>query len=373
MGRKRRRSSNGGRHTRRTYLATGCLLFGSGLLVTDSNAVPSVLADRTTSVGVSPDETALLGLDIVSSVEAGKSGQSLMTVSNNAAVDLSVSVSLRDPSQGSVSPQNTTLGVDSSAPVSVSVASDSPTGENALPVDVTATDGETTTVSLTRRVAVSSSPTLNRSVTDRTANNTADYEVSYQVLNLESFDRIEVTFENTDNGWATETKTGTQPEGGLSYQAGGTGSDTYDITFEVYDTADTVVIQESVTDIADGSDPSDNDDISGGSDDPVLESFTVTDDTQYDTTDFTLEYGVSPRENFRHVRVTFDNTNSNNNWSDETQTNSDSPSGSVTYQHGGTEGDTYEITVETINQNGIVTDSGTVTVLAGANETTTYQ
>lgn len=373
MGRKRRRRSsscNRRGFSRRTYLAGGFLFLGSGLLVTDSNAFSSVSADRSTSVGVTSGENALVGLDIVSSLEAGKSAQSLMTVSNNTDVELLMSVSLRNPSQGSLSPDGTTLGVGESASFSASVASDSQTGEDAFAFDITATDSENLTVSMTRRVAVSSSPTLNWAVDDRTSNSSARYDVTYQVLHVENFERIDIRFESTDQSWASGTETSTQSEGTLTYEEGGAVNHTYEITFVVYDGSNDPVIEETVTDVADGTDPSDNDEISGGSDDPILESFTVTDDTQNNNTNFTLNYEVLPRDNFQYVRVRFNNTNKD--WADKTKTNSNAPSGTVTNAEGGVEGDIYEITVETVNQNGIVTDSGNVSVQAGSNETRTY-
>ena len=98
----------------------------------------------------------------------------------------------------------------------------------------------------------------------------------------------------------------------------------------------------------------------GSADDPVLDSFTVTDQTQYNNTDYVVDYQLSnvSASNFSQVVVTFDDNA--NNWADATETSTAQPNGSVTYAQGGTEGDTYTITVEVENENGLVVDSGSV-------------
>ncbi|MFB6181184.1 MAG: hypothetical protein ABEJ93_04875 [Candidatus Nanohalobium sp.] len=99
---------------------------------------------------------------------------------------------------------------------------------------------------------------------------------------------------------------------------------------------------------------------------PSLESFVVKDNEQYGNADYTVEYEVSNLASFQEVRVIFDNQA--NDWSDGTYTSSDAPTGSVSHSSG-SEGDTFNITVEVLNTSSAVTDWGNVTDVSDGSNT----
>jgi hypothetical protein len=147
--------------------------------------------------------------------------------------------------------------------------------------------------------------------------------------------------------------------------------DTYDVTFTAYDAGGNVLLKQTVTDVADGQDPPGNNDLATPSS-PTLDSFTVTDTTKWDNTHYSVDYQVSNTAQFQRVDVTFEDTEPNSSWATATKSSSQSPTGTVKYNQGGTEGDEYEITVEVIDTNGFVVDSGTVTDVAGGNNTVSW-
>ncbi|WP_440765367.1 hypothetical protein [Natronorubrum sp. DTA7] len=359
--------------SRRTFVAGGLLVgLGGAMIVGDSYAFSRTRASRVASVSTANDEAGLLGVAQVSSVEAGRDGQPLVAVTNNTATALTVSVSLVDPSQGTVSPSTHSLASGVSNAVSVSVAEGSATGANALPFEITATNDESISIALTRAVDVDAGPSLVRSISDRSRNNNAEYQVTYQVNGVSDFDSISVTFENLDLGWVdTVTESRTATEGVIEYDRGGAGNSEYRITFDVYDSSGAIVLTESVTDVANGSEPPGNQQPTDP-DGPRLESFTVTDETVNNNTDYTVAYEVSRPDRFEEVRVTFTNTEPNKEWATREESTDAFPTGTVTYRQGGTEGDTYDITVEIVNINGIVVDSGTVTHVAGTDGTVSF-
>ncbi|WP_201293943.1 hypothetical protein [Natronorubrum halalkaliphilum] len=138
-----------------------------------------------------------------------------------------------------------------------------------------------------------------------------------------------------------------------------------------YDTSGSVVLSETVTDIADGEDPTGNQQPSNP-DGPELETFTVTDDTLNDNTEYTVDYEVSESDRLEEVRVTFENTEPGEGWATRTKTSDEAPTGTVTYSQGGTEGHAYEITVGVVNENGIVVDSGSIAHVAGSDGTVSF-
>jgi len=238
-------------------------------------------------------------------------------------------------------------------------------------------DGETAAAfrdedGVTGTVRVDGDPTLNYQIVDQTANNNAEYEIYTQVEWMSSFDRVEIQVENLDAGHISgETLTQNSKEGWKSYPRGGgsdggAAGDTYRFTFRVYETgSSSPVIQKTREDTADGDGQQDGDFSSPN--DPKLESVYVTDETQYNNTDYTVEYEVSDYQNgFGEVRVTFDNRA--NDWSDATKSSSSTPTGTVSYAQGGTEDDTYDIVVEVKNENGLTVDSTTVTDVANGSD-----
>ncbi|WP_238709412.1 hypothetical protein [Natronorubrum halophilum] len=359
--------------SRRTFVAGGLLVgVGGAMMLGDSYAFSQTVASRVTNVATAEDESALLGVSPVSSVEAGGGETPLVTVTNNTATVLTVSTALADSSQGSVTPASSSLESGASNTVSVSVAGGSATGTNALSFGITATDGEGISIAMTRSVDIVKPASLVRSIRDQSRNNNAEYQVTYQVSGVDTFDSITVTFENLDLGWVGDvTKSRTDTEGVITYSRGGAANSEYRITFDVYDASGSIVLSESVTDIADGDEPPGNQQPTDP-DGPRLESFTVTDETLHNNTDYTVAYELSNPDRFEEVRVTFENTEPNKSWATRTETASAFPTGSVTYEQGGTEGDTYEITVDVVNTNGIVVDSGAVTHVAGSDGTFSF-
>lgn len=350
-------------------LAGAFVLTGGSLVFTnESKAFNQLVANRGALVDSATDANALLGLDIEAEVQAGIADQPLVTITNNNSSQLTVAVSLADASQGSVSPASVTLPNQASDDVTVTVDSNGQTGANALAFDVLAT-GSGLEVSLTRYVDVLSGPILKREVLDRTENNTAVYRVFHDVDNLDDFDHVEVTYENLDTGWAQAvTKQSTQREGYTTYSEGGVAGDQYEITIEVFDTSGAVVLDEVVGDVADGNNPAGNDGLGGDPNDPVLDSFDIVDTTENNTTHFDVDYVVSNTSEFKEVMVVFDNQNSSHNWADSTEGPNSSASGTISYNQGGTEGDTYEITVEVYNSNDIVVDTGSTTEVADGDD-----
>lgn len=355
MGRRRRRSRGGG-ISRRRFLAGGLLGIGGASILGGTQAFSQVDATRAAAIQTAADENALLGLDVTTSVVAGSEDQQLVDVTNNTSEPLDLSVSLQNPDQGAIHVPTAPFSSGDSTSVTVTVDEYSQTGEAALPFDISATGDAAIGISMTRAVAVTPpAPALKHYIQDNRTDG-AVYQVSFEVLHLDSFDRIEVTFDNLDKGWATNTETAYSPEGTVDYSEDGTNNDQYQITLEVFDTSDTVVLSETVSDVADGTNPPDNDDL-GSPDDPVLESFTLTDTSQYNP-EITIDYEVSNTENFQRVEV--DVINQDNSWATQTLTNP-SPSDSVVYDTDGTMNDTIDVTVRAVNTNGATMSSGTLT------------
>ena len=352
--------------SRRRLLA----LLGGGSLLGASIAAPEAFstfsASRPSDVDVAGDPNGLLGLSVVPTVDAGETN-SLLTVTNNASSDLTVSLSLVDPSKGSISPSSAALATGGNQAFSVTVDEDAPGGPNALSFVVDATDGDSLNVNLTRSVGVRN---FLRNLDDRTANNNALFYLSYRTVNVDDFDYFEVTVRNLSVGWIPDRTYSSSvfedviriPDSGTD---GGAAGHTYEFVMRVYDTSG-LALSRTITDVADGSDPPDNDQIGGGPDDPRVVDFTIVDTTQNNNGDFTVNYEVENTANLKEVRVTFDNLS--NAWADQTVTSTDEPTGSVSYQEGGVQGDTYDVTVETVDVNDVVTDSLTKTDVADGDD-----
>jgi hypothetical protein len=219
----------------------------------------------------------------------------------------------------------------------------------------------------TGTVGIDDDPTLNYRIDDRTSNNKASYEISYQVEWVVEFDRIDIRIKNTDDTSST-TESFSTAEGGTTFTgSGGTNGDTYEFTFWVYKTGqDSPILEKTVSDIADGADTQGGD--FGGTTDAKLERIDVRDNTSNNKAAYTVEYEVSNYEtDFGEVEVSFDNLSGSNK--DASDTSSDTPTGSVTYSEGGTSGDEYEITVDVRNSNGLIVDSETIPDTADRTDT----
>jgi|GEM_PF-3596339 len=192
------------------------------------------------------------------------------------------------------------------------------------------------------------------------------YLLSHQLLLDSGFDRIDLTVTNTSTG-ATTSYGQTETEGIVSHTAGGgpvANDHTYEFTFDCYvDGSTGPVFSETLTDVPNGSDPPDNDDL-GGENDPTLEQVTVSDRSTGPYVAYDVSYQVTDADGFDGaVRVRFENTIFFT-YGNRTFTNDAVASGSVTYPE--SEGiyrnwTTFAITVEVVKDNGIVVDSGTLT------------
>lgn len=326
-----------------------------------------VSAARDGPTGVASVGNEPVDLDLAPYVVAGGGSMDLVTVTNGMDRDLTVSASLDDPGQGTTS-SSVTLAPSGSTTLTVSVPVSETDESGVLPFTVDAQSGSGFDVALPRSVSIYG---VSRVIQDRSKNNNTNYQVTYRVEGFPDFDYLEVEFDDRSNNWADQTITQSGRQGSFSYSEGGTMGDTYDITFTAYDTGGAVILQQTVTDVADGEDPPGNHDLSTPSS-PKLESFTVTDTTQWNNTHYSVDYEVSNTAQFQRVEVTFEDTEPGKSWATKTETNTSAPTGTVTYDQGGTEDDEYEITVEVVDTNGFVVDSGSITDVAGGNNTVSW-
>lgn len=368
MTRRRRRSrgSKGGGVSRRRLLA---LLAGSttfGAFVTSTGAFTSARAPRSSNVDAAADPNAYLGLSPAPYVDAGMSGEHLVTITNNATVPLTITVSLANAS-GTVSPSSPVLQPGEDQLFTVDLSEDAQAGENALTFAVTATDGSAVNINLSRSLGVRN---FLRRLQDRSHDTNGLFYLTYRLENMDNFQSYELVVKNLDLSWVDDrTFTSTDyehifriPESGTD---GGTMGSRYEFTMRIYDT-NGLAIERTLVDVADGSDPPDNDNIGGAPNDPQVVDFTITDKMQYTNAHYTVDYEVENLTNLKEVRVTFDDRA--NNWADATKVSTSAPTGTVTYDQGGVGGHTFDITVETVNNNDIVTDSLTKTDVADGDD-----
>ncbi|WP_285270984.1 Ig-like domain-containing protein [Halobacterium salinarum] len=184
----------------------------------------------------------------------------------------------------------------------------------------------------------------------------ARYETSYDITNTANFGSVEVTYRNLDNPWATMTYTSTEPRDNIDAYGwpdptGGTGGNQYEITIAVYNDAGTIVDSRTVTDTADGVNPTGNQDLSEP-DSPTLDSATLR-DLNPNSVNYELDYTVSdPAGKFTETEVLFVNTNSPWETSQETGT---TLSDTVSHTDGGTPKQ-YQVYVQVQDDDGIVVD-----------------
>ncbi len=222
-------------------------------------------------------------------------------------------------------------------------------------------------------LTVDDAPAINYQIVDQSGYGGAAYDIIYDVEWVSDFAQIEVSVSNiTDASVSGETVKGSSPSGTLSYPSGGGtdgGSlgDTYEFTFEVFESGgNTVVTAGPVTDDAGGGGTGDGD--MGDVDDPELDSYTITDDSAGLTAEYTVDYQLSnvSASNFSEVVVTFDNLDFSSSGIQETSTTQ--PTGSVTYSlfFGG--GSDYTITIDVKNDEGLIVDSATVSDTADGSD-----
>lgn len=364
--RSRNRGSRSGGLTRRQILSAGVAALGGAGLLVGTRGFSLVEASRSGEVDVATGENAAIGVDIPPYVLSDHANERLVTVTNRTGHELTFGVDLESPGQGTVSPTSATVAPDGEATFYASVPDSGPNAS--LPFTIDATNGQGFTVTLPRSTAVYG---LSRFIRDRSKNSNAGYDFTYRIDGFPEFAELTVEFNNLDESWATESFTSTDRKDTVVYSRGGAMNCTYEITWTAYDGDGGVLFRNTVTDESDGTNPPNNDDLQTP-DDPSLESFTVTDATQYNNTDYTVDYEVANLDRFQRVEVTFENTEPNKDWATDTVENTSAPTGTVSYSQGGTENDEYEITVAVINTDGFIVDSGTVTDVAGGNNTVTY-
>jgi len=189
----------------------------------------------------------------------------------------------------------------------------------------------------------------------------ARYEVSYDATDVADFDHMEVTFGNVNNNWANETYTSTDPRNniddyGWTDESGGTGGDTYEITIEIFDSGGNSIESRTVTDTADGANPSGNDDLTE-SDSPTLDSTTLR-DTNPNNVEYELDYEVDDTAGkYLETEVLFMNTDSPYATDEVTGTTL-----AETVQYSGYSiGDQFEIYVQVQDDDGIVVDQTVLT------------
>jgi len=201
-------------------------------------------------------------------------------------------------------------------------------------------------------------PSLSSKIVDQgQTGSIARYETSYEITNTANFDYVEVEYTNLNNpDYAGRTYTSTEPRDNIDAYGwqdtyGGTGGNQYEIAINVYNDTGAVVDSRTVTDTADGVNPSGNQDLSEA-DSPTLDAATLR-DLNANRVDYELDYTVSdPAEKFTETEVLFVNTN--NPWVTGQQTGT-ALSGTVSYTDGGTPS-RYHVYVQVQDDDGIVVD-----------------
>jgi len=106
MGRRRsrrRKSKGSGRRRVLTALGGGITDIGAVSLLTESGAFSSLTASRSTNIDVAADEwNALVGLDVTQTVTKNQQ-QQLVSIQNNTGETITITLSLTDCSQGTLS------------------------------------------------------------------------------------------------------------------------------------------------------------------------------------------------------------------------------------------------------------------------------
>ncbi len=232
-------------------------------------------------------------------------------------------------------------------------------------------------------VVVDGDPTLNYRIVDESANSNAEYQIHYQAEWVTDFKNVTVRVNNTQKSNLNPvTYSRPTEQGRVSHPSvdndGGAYNDTYAFNFTVYDTSGNAVIRKNTTDVAGDGGQGEGD--FGNSNSPEIRSFTVIDngDENQDYSKYAVEHTVARFTDSYVVNVTFKDMNTSSPWADDAVTNSQG-NGTVYYasdnyknRQGGTSGDTYRITVEVVNENGLVVDAANVTDVSADGSNTSY-
>lgn len=207
-------------------------------------------------------------------------------------------------------------------------------------------------------------PSLRLRVDDLTDQDTDNprYVVSYDAPSAEgTFDRVEVAFDSDGNA-DTTTETRSSERGSVDFPGEYGANEEYRITVDAYydDGSGETVVEHArtVTDAADGANPS-NDDLSeSGS--PALEpSTTITDrsDPERDTVEYRFDYEVDTNGNFQQVLLGVVNRNGDGGTAVETHERASRRNEAVSVEYGA--GTDYKVTILVFDADGAVVDSKT--------------
>ncbi|WP_424006554.1 type IV pilin [Haloferax denitrificans] len=213
-----------------------------------------------------------------------------------------------------------------------------------------------------------SSPSFEGTIIDDLSMTQADYEASYNVTDRAEFGRVRLWISNEDASYAEGIYENTDPRNTIDDFAaednGGTFGMAYHIRLQLLDADGVVVDERIVTDDADWTDPSGNDGLSrAGS--PALDSVSVSDNSQTNRNRvrYRVDYDVVGTGEFAEVEVYFRNRQQPqaSGVVRSTATSENNLEYTETY---GT-GDTYDIEVRVVDDDGIVVDRYVLSDIAG--------
>ena len=186
----------------------------------------------------------------------------------------------------------------------------------------------------------------------------AVYDASYNVTNRDEFGHVEVEFRNLDDDSATRTVTSNDSRGRASYAPSYGNGGNYEILFRVYDADGVKVDDRTVTDSADGNEPSGNELLANATS-PTLTNVDVTDVSEPWNSDFEVDYAVDdPAGTFGSVEVEYKNVDTGETVETDVET---SPSGTVQLDTYEPNGDEFDITVRVYDESNAIVDAETVT------------
>ncbi|ELZ82553.1 rej domain protein [Haloferax elongans ATCC BAA-1513] len=200
---------------------------------------------------------------------------------------------------------------------------------------------------------------------DQSQYSNAEYDISYDISNADPDGRVEVSVDNRQNTWSDRLLESTDTRGTLQYSNGGTMGDTYEITVRAYGADGTLLTEESIVDVADGTDPPQKGTLTKPTS-PTIESVSVKDKTKRDNGDYQVKVKVEDSDDeFSRTEVIFQNND--HSWATRTES-STQKNAVLRYRQGGVEDDSYDIVVRVVDSDGIVVDEQVVTDTADGND-----
>lgn len=192
----------------------------------------------------------------------------------------------------------------------------------------------------------------------------ADFEVAYEIGDGNDPSSVRVEIENTDASYASETYTSTARRTAVTdYVAadnGGTFGDDYRITVTAFDDDGVPVDERTITDTADFSNPSNNDDLSAASS-PRFDSVSVSDGSNVasDRVSYSVSYEVVDAAAFHAVDAQFFNEDSR--YASDSVESTATSERNLRYRSNYGATDRYRIKVRVLDDDGVVVDRLTVT------------